>query len=597
VPGTKGNPVLDGLALEARATLGARVSAKGTLAASLAARRGGAAPAAIAPLRSSFEWTAAENAAPARWSAELALSPIAADGVAALIDLDEAARRELGSGARIAAKASSADGGIAFELTSTLERLKAQVSGTLAGDELALSRSSVDLALSAQQATELANAAGSKPGPDGKVPPPAWKEVGPVAIQAGVESLRMRLGGGVRSAVVRLEVKPFPMVAADGQRISVDGVKASVDMPAPDRAATVRAATVLVGSGGRAPVSLDAQVAGWSAPDGSFSAGSLRVDGALKAERASTAVLGVLLGMGAELGEALGPELTVDATATSSAPGTATIAARASSRYATLDAPQVDLRAGMLAVAPAKPVTLDFLPSPPLRRRYLAPINPVFRDIRLADDRKPIRLAVPMASYPLDGDLSRLDADLRLTVGDVLLERADGNELLDLLKQFQKDRKSAPRPIDGNIGPLAVAVRKGQLTYKDFAVGIERQGNSWKTLLIFDGDIDLAQSPPFARRIGANYPLSSVAREVVALLPNDDGGGFIGDALSTISLNVGDAAQLRVSVSGPLGEVNGRPAALKRRIKLVFDESQVGKGLEDVGRKAAEAIGDWLKGR
>ena len=78
----------------------------------------------------------------------------------------------------------------------------------------------------------------------------------------------------------------------------------------------------------------------------------------------------------------------MEATAASSAPGVATIAARASSRYATLDAPQVDLRAGMLAVAPAKPVTLDFLPSPPLRRRYLAPLNPVFRDIRLADDRK-----------------------------------------------------------------------------------------------------------------------------------------------------------------------------------------------------------------
>jgi hypothetical protein len=151
--------------------------------------------------------------------------------------------------------------------------------------------------------------------------------------------------------------------------------------------------------------------------------------------------------------------------------------------------------------------------------------------------------------------------------------------------------------VEGNIGPLAVTVRKGQLAYKDFAVGIGRQGSSWTTLLMFDGDVDLAQKPPFVRRIGANYPLSSVAREVVALLPNDDGGGFIGDALSTISLNVGDAAQLRVSLSGPLGEVNGEPAELKRRIRLVFDGRQLGKGLEGVGRKAAEAIGDWLKDR
>lgn len=597
VPGTKGNPVLADLALEARAALGARMSAKGTLSASLAARRGGAAPAAIAPLHSSFEWTAAEGTTPSRWSADAALAPIAAEGLAALIDLDEAARREIGTGARIAAKASSADGGIAFELTSTLERLKAQVAGTLAGEELSLARSSVELALSAQQATELANSAGPKAGPDGKAPPPAWKEVGPVALLASVDSLRMRLGGGLRSAVVRVEARPFPMVAADGQRITVDGTSLALDMPSADRPASVRASTALVGAAGRAPVGLEATLSGWSRPDGSLSTDSVRIDGALKAEKASTAVLGVLLGMGAELGEAVGPELSVDATVTSTAPGAATLTARAASRYATLDAPQVELRAGALVIAPAKPLTLDFLPSPPLRRRYLATVNPVFRDIRLADDRKPIRLAVPMASYPLDGDLSRLDADLRLTVGDVVLERSRANELLDLLKQFQPNAKRVVAPVDGNIGPLAVTVRKGQLAYKDFAVGIERQGSSWKTLLIFDGDVDLTQKPPFARRIGANYPLSSVAREVVAVLPDDDGGGLIGDALSAISLNLADAAQLRVSVSGPLGDVDGKPAELKRRIKLVFDKSQVGKGLEDAGRKAAEAIGDWFRKR
>jgi len=304
----------------------------------------------------------------------------------------------------------------------------------------------------------------------------------------------------------------------------------------------------------------------------------------------------VLLGMGAELGEALGPELTVDATATSSAPGAATIAARASSRYATLDAPQVDLRAGMLAVAPAKPVTLDFLPSPPLRQRYLAPINPVFRDIRLADESKPIRLAVPMVAYPLDGDMARFDADVRLTVGNVLLERNADNDLLNVLKIFQKDAKQDNRPVDGVIDPLVVAVRKGQLTYKDFSVGIERVGSGWRTRLIFDGDIDLTQKPPYARRIAANYPLSSLAREVISVLPNEDGGP-LADALNSISLNVADAAQLRIAFRGPLGEVNGKPAKLDRRTKLIIDGSQLGKGVEEIGQKVGDALGDLFKKR
>jgi hypothetical protein len=591
VSGVKGNPVLTDLALDAELSLGARAAAKGTLSGTLAARRAPAAAAQIAPLRSSFEWTAGEGIAPAAWKADVALSPIAAEGLAALIDLDDAARREIGSGASVSARASSVAGGISFELGSTLERLKAQVAGTLVGDDLSLSRSSVDLAVSAAQATELANAMGSKPGADGKAPPPAWKEVGPVAVRAQVDSLRMRLGGGISSAVVAVEAKPFPMVAADGQRITVDGVSVSVDAPSAERAA-IRASTALAGAGGRAPITLDATVAGWSRPDGTFSADALRIDGSLKAEKASTAVLGVLLGTGAELGEAVGPDLTVNATAASSAPGVATLAARATARYLTLEAPRLDLRAGALSVAPAKPVTLDFLPSEPVRRRYLASINPIFRDVRLADERKPIRFAVESVSYPVDGDLSRLDGDMRLTVGAVLLERNPDNEILNLLKAFQgKDSK----PIDGTIDPLVVQIRKGQLAYKDFSVGIERQGDGWRTRLIFDGDIDLTKQPAFARTIAANYPMGSLAREVVGLLPNEDGGGTVANVLNTMSLGVGEALQLRIRFRGPLGDVDGKPAKLERKVKVVFDGKQMGKDIGKTVETVGGVIGDLFK--
>jgi hypothetical protein len=288
----------------------------------------------------------------------------------------------------------------------------------------------------------------------------------------------------------------------------------------------------------------------------------------------------------------VGPDLTVSAKAVSSGPGTASATLRASGRFVTLDAPQLVLRKGLLTVVPEKPVTLDFVPSEPVRRRYLASINPIFRDVRLADDKKPIRFTVESVSYPVDGDLSKLNGDMLLTVGAVLLERNADNELLNLLKVFQgKDSK----PIDGTIDPLVVQIRKGQLAYKDFSVGIERQGNGWRTRLIFDGDIDLTKQPAFARTIAANYPMGSLAREVVGLLPNEDGGGTVANVLNTMSLGVGEALQLRIRFRGPLGDVDGKPAKLERKVKVVFDGKQMGKDIGKTVETVGDVIGDLFK--
>jgi hypothetical protein len=253
----------------------------------------------------------------------------------------------------------------------------------------------------------------------------------------------------------------------------------------------------------------------------------------------------------------------------------------------------VSLKNGVVSVVAAQPVTVDFIPSEPLRHRYLAAINPVFRDVRLADEKKPIVFTVQSFSYPIDGDRARMSGDMRLVVGDVLLDPNADNDVLNLLKVFQtKDKK----PIDGVIEPLNVVIRDGQLTYKDFEVGIEKQGKSWKTRLIFDGDIDLTKTPPFARSIAANYPLGSVAREVVGVLPNDDGGGSVANLINTASLGLGDALQLRIKMRGPLGEVNGKPAKLERKVKVIFDAKSMGGGVGNAVEGIGQKIGDLFGG-
>lgn len=335
---------------------------------------------------------------------------------------------------------------------------------------------------------------------------------------------------------------------------------------------------------GAPPASADlvvqATVTEWTKPDGSVAFDTLQVNGRATATRASTALLGALLGMGSELTEAVGPELTADARVTSTGPGTATINASLDSEYLVMRGPRIQLKDGFVSVEPEKPVTVRFLPSEPLRERYLEPINPVFTDVRMATPAQRIVLAVSSARYPLDRDFRKLDADLDLTIGPVLMQRNPNNQLLNLLKVFQSQ---GGQPVAGQIDPLVVNIRKGQLSYQKFNVFLEKQGNTWVTQLIFAGDIDLTQTPAYARAIAANYPMSSVARQMLSNVPAEDGGAELQSVfgLATGALNM---VQLRISFSGALGEVDGKPMALKRKIKVDFKPSAgVGEVIQGAG--------------
>lgn len=629
IPGLSGDAAVTDLALDVTVGLGDRMTANGTLAAKLSGRRAGAALQQIAPIDARFGWRAASGTQPAGWDVDAKLDGISGDGLATIIDLDESMRKEIGKDARITAKATSAgDRDIAFEVQSTLERLKADLRGQLAGDELIIANSSADITIPGAQATELLNAISAKNDEGGKKKEPAWKQVGAVGVKATLTSVRVKIGGsavdaapapgapaagappatapapgavaakpGIKlppgtSAVVRLDLRPVTLVPTSGETVVVETVSVAIDAPGLTKPATVKANASISGTGTGAakfPLALDATLVDWGSADGSILGDRMRVDGTLKAEHASTRVLGALLGMGTELEEAIGPDITVDAVVASTAPGSAVANATVASKYLQMQAPAIRLDAGVITVAAPKPVVIDFIPSEPLRRRYLAAINPIFRDVRLADEKKPIRFTVEAVKYSLDGNRAAMDGDMKLVVGDVLLERNPNNAVLNTLKIFQaKDGKL----VEGVIDPLVVTIRQGQLKYKDFSVGIERQGKGWVTRLIFDGDIDLTQEPPYARAIAANYPLASVAREVVNVLPSEDGGGSIANALNTVSLGMADAVQLRIRLRGPLGEVNGQPVKLEQKVRVIFNTKDLGKDVGQTVESIGEKIGD-----
>jgi hypothetical protein len=62
-----------------------------------------------------------------------------------------------------------------------------------------------------------------------------------------------------------------------------------------------------------------------------------------------------------------------------------------------------------------------------------------------------------------------------------------------------------------------------------------------------------------------------------------------------MSLGVGEALQLRIRFRGPLGDVDGKPAKLERKVKVVFDGKQMGKDIGKTVETVGDVIGDLFK--
>jgi hypothetical protein len=571
-------------------------AAKGTARMGVGAMPAGGAALPVADVDVAFDWTGGPSGG---WIADADLSAIDGAGVEELLAVAAESRGRFGKNGSAHVKASQgSDGALAFDVQSQMDMLRANLKGGLAQGVLTLQPSTAAVQLPGSEVVKLLNGANEDKSK-------TWAKADPLDLSLDVKSLRMAIGttegSGFKlpsnfSAVVDLSVKPMTLTPVTGAAVRANAATLAVNAPGIEQPATVRGRvdiSMLASGGtpaaGKAAIHFDASLRDWATRDGALAYETMRVDSVVKIEEASTAIVGLLLGMGSELTEAVGPTITADLKTTSTGAGAGTVTASVDSQYLVLRAPRVALDKGFVVVTPDQPLTLRFQPSPPLRERLLEPINPIFTDISLADPTKPIVLEASAVRYPISGDYALLDGDIQLRVGAVNLARNKDNQLLNLLKIFQTTEN---KPIDGQIDPLTVAVRAGQLTYKDFKVNIEKQGNNWVTQLIFSGDINLARKPPVARSIAANYPMGSVARQFLSNVPAEDGGAELQGIFGTLSSGALDAVQLRISFSGVLGEVDGKPVALRRKIKVDFKPEAIGKGIGDAVKDAGGILKD-----
>lgn len=145
-----------------------------------------------------------------------------------------------------------------------------------------------------------------------------------------------------------------------------------------------------------------------------------------------------------------------------------------------------------------KPVIAQLAMTEPLRQRLLYKIHPVLADIRSTEH--PARARVTAGTIPMDGDVSRLNADLELTVGKVEFDA--GSAALGVLLLAQQP---AVGTIPGEIEPIEAKIRNGVVTYKRFKVHVDRY------TFAYSGTINLNTRQV---RLKTEVPLEAVARQV-----------------------------------------------------------------------------------
>jgi hypothetical protein len=207
----------------------------------------------------------------------------------------------------------------------------------------------------------------------------------------------------------------------------------------------------------------------------SIEGGRLELDSNL--EGLPTAIVDAMAGFNGLLTDALGPRIDARIVASDFSREGGTIDADIRATHGSLKAAAAGGDNALRSVAGGV-ATAELELTPALRQRLLSRIHPIFGDVRTVD--QPLRAKASNVVLPLDGDVSRLQADLELTVGNVELD--SGSLLLGLIEAFDKEQKPT---IQGSIEPVRATIRDGVVRYERFAMNVDKYS------LVYTGQIDL----------------------------------------------------------------------------------------------------------
>jgi hypothetical protein len=282
-----------------------------------------------------------------------------------------------------------------------------------------------------------------------------------------------------------------------------------------------------------------------------------------KARRVPTATLDAIGRLDGMLVAAVGTQTNLDLTADAFSANGGRLDARVDTTNGWLQA-AVTGHDGAYHISEAEPLQAELAITSELGQRVLAKIQPILADIRTKGN--PVRATVRNVLLPADRDVSRLNADLELTIGEV--EFDSGSLMLSLLKLARsgKDRST----LEGYVEPIVARIRNGIVTYDRFAVRID------KYTLAYTGQVDLNTQQVDLR---TEIPLEGLALSIRELR------GVEGLSIPVVTRGTFGALKTEVDPDFDLGRF-----AVEAGIQGLLNEALGGRGT-DAGQVADDGGG------
>jgi hypothetical protein len=445
----------------------------------------------------------------------------------------------------LAANVAGGPGGMSFGVSAALDPISLQAQGTRsAAGAIALTKGSLQAKLPAGVVRTIVERFGTPiTGCDPMqvavtvnaltLPVDAKGALQPFAAGADIDML-------VRLEPWRISTKDSPTLAFGANELLVKskaGTGASVKLTGSLGAEGTQAA----------PLSVLVQTANLLDAQGKFAPGAGSVAVKAQVKDFPTGLADRVAEMDGYLIDMLGPTFTVDLEGRSGKARDEFFKATFTSPTLTVNAPVVRLADMAITIAADAPLTAELRPDERFRQRILRPVNPFLADMRTVEGR-PIRATVPTLTLPLPVDVAAVSTTFTVDVGEVELQKS--SQFLGIM-DFVKSSQGSTVP--GLVSPLAGTLSNGLLTYRDFKVQVGRLGKAgWQQTLFSDARINLAASPAVAEPITIRYPASSITN-VLAKIPGMRSVlGKINNVLGGANETIQQAAQVKVSFTGPL---------------------------------------------
>ena len=399
-------------------------------------------------------------------------------------------------------------------------------------------------------------------------------------IDAALDLRRITVPARLADAGIDATVTVGAVDAAFGPvKLHIERIGADVKAASLGRSCAFDATVAFGAKGSDGTVNAKGTIDALGQPDGGLATATMALRAQAQAKAIPLAWVDALAATDGIVTRACGDRADATIDAVSPAPGTIDLSATLDTTYLDARMPRIKVAGGFVQVDQDKPVELALVLNDAIRHELLEPVNPILSDVK---DAPPVKVTLARLRWPTDGNLARLDADARVEVGDVTVVK--NNQLLGVLQKF---KSSASPTVPANIGPLAATVRAGQLTYRDFIIGVDRTGMQWQLVLNFSGDIDLTRDPAWARAISARYPASSIVRTVAGVAggissPVDETIADISNALNMLPMDLGNLLAVEITFSGPLGPVDGKTVPLDTAVHPVIGKLDPIKGAGQV---------------